>query len=115
MATTEPPSRGNQSSIAAAVRVVPSLAASSGVDGSQSVQINVVVRGQSGARDPFGHHARIAEDRRAGPKRVARGFGSARREDEIAGGLDHAAGVDDPHGDPLFNAARSAQGRPRRE
>ena len=45
IATTEPPRRGSQSSIAAAVRVVPSFAASSGVEGSESVQITSLFAG----------------------------------------------------------------------
>ena len=64
---------------------------------------HVIVRRQACARDPFGDHARIAKDRRAGAKRLARRLRGARREDEVAGRLHHAAGVDDPHRDPFFD------------
>ena len=60
---------------------------------------DVVVGGQARAGDAVRDHLGIAQHRLAGEQRAARGGGEIGREDEIAGDLDHAAGMDDAHRD----------------
>ena len=70
---------------------------------------NVVVRRKSGAGDALGDHARIAENRRAGAKRIPRRLRSAGRKGEVARRLHHAAGMDDPNGDPLLDGRETGK------
>ncbi|MCY1505855.1 hypothetical protein D9M68_400810 [compost metagenome] len=56
-----------------------------------------VVRRQAGAGDAFGHHARIAEDRRTGGEGGAAGGPCSGGEAQVFHHIDHAAGVDHPH------------------
>ena len=102
MATTAPPSRSRQSSIAAAVRVLPMRAASAGTRGSSQRADHVVVGRQPRAGDAVRHHLGVAEDRRAGLQRRRAAATRAGREGDVGGRLDHAAGVDDAHGDLLL-------------
>ncbi len=70
-----------------------------GTAGSRSVQITLVVRRQPGAGDAVRHHLGIAQDRRAGVQRGARGAHHAGPEIDGEGGLDQPAGMDHPHRD----------------
>ena len=55
---------------------------------------HLVAGRQAGARDAVRHHLGVAEDRRAGGKRGARGVDEIGREHEMLRGLDQAAGMD---------------------
>ena len=72
---------------------------------------HLVVRGQTRARDAMRDHVGVAQDWRAGAQRHARRLGRAGREDDVVGDLDHAAGVDDAHGDALLRRRKARKPR----
>ena len=72
---------------------------------------DLVVRGQPRAGDAVRHHLRVAEDRPALQQRATCRGDEAGAEREVAGDLDHAAGMDDAHGDArlVFGEARKVR------
>ena len=87
----------------ASARRVPATA------GSPSVQITSLSRGSRARVTPFDDHPRVAQDRRAGRSAAIAASRRLRREAEIGGDVDHAAGVDDPHRDALFLPAEARE------
>ena len=67
--------------------------------------------GQAAAGDPVGDHGGIAEDRRARGQGRDPGRRRPCRKMQGLGDLDHAAGMDDAHGHPLFRRVEARQGR----
>ena len=58
-----------------------------------------LLAGSRARRDALRHHLRVAEDRRATLQRAAGGADERRREGNVVGDVDHAAGMDHAHGD----------------
>jgi hypothetical protein len=63
---------------------------------------DAVVGGQPGARDAFGDHAGVAEDRRAGLQRAPGFGGERRREKNVWGKADEPGCVDHANGNGFF-------------
>ena len=112
IATTAPSRRSRHSSSAAAVRVVPRRAASSGTRGSRSVQMTSL---PAGSRRRVTPEATIVASHRIGApaaqRRAGRGDDAAGVQREVVDQVDHPAGVD--HADRDL-ARRRRAGRPGR-
>ena len=72
---------------------------------------DLVAGGEPRAGDAVRHHLRVAEDRLPREECAARRGDEAGAEHEVAGDLDHAAGMDDAHGDAglVFGEARKVR------
>ena len=78
--------------------------------GESSVQTISLSAGSRARVMPFATIFEVAEDRLACEQRAAGGGDEAGREDEVAGDLDHAAGMDDAHGDAGLVRGEAGQG-----
>ena len=103
-----PPRRSPHNSIAAAERVLPISCRELGRARVAQGADDIVVGRQPRARHAVRDHLGVAEDRRAGVERGAGGIDETRREDEMPGSLDLAAGMDHADGDLGL-----ARGKPR--
>ena len=90
----------------------PSSSASSGTRGSRSVQITSLSARQARSRDAVGHHGGHRTGSGAPAASAAMPASRrAKRHHDVVGDLDHAAGMDDAHGDPLLLAREKRASR----